>query len=63
MTDHEEYRNLLNQLAQRKGIEPEFRDNWGNLHSIPLETKKKILSAMGCGVEEFRGGEKSSPSR
>ena len=53
MTDHEEYWNLLDQLAQRKGIEPEFRDNWGNLHSIPLETKKKILSAMGCGVENI----------
>ena len=53
MTDHEEYWNLLDQLAQRRGVEPEFRDNWGNLRSIPLETKKKILSAMGCGVENI----------
>ncbi len=53
MSHPEDTLELLNRLAQRKGIEPEFRDNWGNIHSISPETKRKILSAMGCEVENL----------
>ena len=51
MTDPEDTLELLDRLARLKGIEPEFRDNWGKVHSISPETKREILSAMGCGVE------------
>ncbi len=53
MNNPEDTLELVNRLAQRKGIEQEFRDNWGNVHSISSETKRKILSAMGCDVENL----------
>ena len=51
MNNPDETLEFLNRLARLKGIEPEFRDNWGKVHSISPETKRDILSAMGCGVE------------
>ncbi len=51
MTDQEAYLSLLDRLTRLKGIEPEFRDTWGNLHSILPETEMKVLSAMGSKVE------------
>ncbi len=52
-SDPEEYQKLLAQLAALKGIEPEYQDVWGNLHSISPEITLKILSAMGCQVDSL----------
>jgi 4-alpha-glucanotransferase len=38
---------IVHELAELAGIEPEYYDNWGNLHITSPETKKAILSAMG----------------
>lgn len=53
MIDSEEYQPLLARLATLKGIEPEYRDNFGHIHPIQQETRVKILEAMGCSVETF----------
>jgi 4-alpha-glucanotransferase len=49
--DSDEYNKLLAQLADLKGIEPEYRDVWGNIHPISQEITFKILSAMGCQLD------------
>ncbi|WP_447980312.1 4-alpha-glucanotransferase [Candidatus Nitrospira bockiana] len=38
---------LLDQVAERYGIEPEYHDIYGNRHVIGPETKRAILGAMG----------------
>jgi 4-alpha-glucanotransferase len=47
MTDQ----GLLNELAERLGISPEYHDIWGQRHSITDETKRAILQAMGVTAE------------
>lgn len=49
-SESEEYQKLLAQLASLKGIETEYRDVWGNLHSLSPGITLRILSAMGCQV-------------
>jgi 4-alpha-glucanotransferase len=47
---------LLDQLAQRFGISPEYHDIWGQRHSISNDIKRAILQAMGvaaASVEEL----------
>ncbi len=51
MNDSEEYQKWLTRLASLKGIETDYRDVWGHIHSSTQETTMKILSAMGCPVE------------
>jgi 4-alpha-glucanotransferase len=53
MSESELFEDLLNQLAEQKGIEPDYQDIWGQSHPVPLETTLKILRAMGCRVEEL----------
>lgn len=42
---------IIEKLALSCGIEPQYTDNWGRIHPTPLETKKKILKAMGVIVD------------
>ena len=49
----EEYQEQILQLARLKGIDPEYRDIWGQGHCVPLETQMKILSALGAPVENL----------
>jgi 4-alpha-glucanotransferase len=51
MSVTETYQSLLARLAEKKGLELEYRDIWGQGHSVSTETQSKILSAMGCQVE------------
>ncbi len=39
--------SALDQLAERMGIEPEFRDARGKLVQASIETKRSLLAAMG----------------
>ncbi|MBI4773975.1 MAG: 4-alpha-glucanotransferase [Deltaproteobacteria bacterium] len=41
---------VLEDLATLSGIEPEYRDSWGNHRVIGDETKRAILEAMGFPV-------------
>ena len=41
----------LNALAQRMGIEPEYRDVRGEVIRATAETKRLLLAAMGVPVE------------
>ncbi len=41
----------IDKLAASYGIESEFTDNRGRIHTTPIETKKKILNAMGIRVD------------
>lgn len=54
----EEYQKLLTRLASLKGIEPEYRDVWGNLHYLSPNTTLGILSAMGCRLNRVEQLEK-----
>jgi 4-alpha-glucanotransferase len=56
--DPEKYQKLLAKLASLKGIEPEYRDVWGNLHSISQDITLSILSAMGCELDSSEKLEK-----
>jgi 4-alpha-glucanotransferase len=50
--------NLLDDLAVRYGIAPEYYDIWGQRHVASAESKSAILSAMGLRVgsaEDLRG--------
>ena len=42
---------IIDELAISYGIEPEYTDNWGRIHQLSIETKKKILKAMGIMVD------------
>lgn len=42
---------IIEKLALSYGIEPQYTDNWGRIHPTRLETKKKILKAMGAIVD------------
>jgi len=53
MSDREEYQKWLSRLAALKGIEPEYWDVWGHVHSNFQETQIKILSAMGCRLRSL----------
>ncbi len=37
----------VDELAALLGVEAQYYDIWGNLHTTPLETKKAIVGAMG----------------
>ncbi|HJP99476.1 MAG TPA: 4-alpha-glucanotransferase [Rhodanobacteraceae bacterium] len=39
--------SLLNELANRAGIEPGYRDTWGNHHDLSENTLHALLRAMG----------------
>ncbi|MBI4767573.1 MAG: 4-alpha-glucanotransferase [Deltaproteobacteria bacterium] len=54
----EEYQILLDRLASLKGIETEYRDIWGNLHSLSPDIILRILSAMGCRLDSVEQLEK-----
>jgi hypothetical protein len=43
---------LLDLLAQRRGIGQEYTDIWGKTTQTSLENKQAILSAMGYAVTE-----------
>jgi len=45
------YKQIIDELAASYGIEPEYIDNWGRTHPTTIETKKKILKAMGAVVD------------
>jgi 4-alpha-glucanotransferase len=53
LTMKEEYQELILQLAQQKGIDPEYRDIWGQNHLIPLETQVRMLSTLGVPVDDL----------
>jgi 4-alpha-glucanotransferase len=42
---------LLDELADRYGIAPDYYDNWGRRHVTSAETKRAILGAMGVPAE------------
>lgn len=42
---------IIEKLAVSYGIEPEYIDNFGRIHRTSVETKKKILKAMGIMVD------------
>jgi 4-alpha-glucanotransferase len=42
--------DLLDELAERCGIAPDYYDNWGRRHVASSETKRAILSAMGIAA-------------
>src|SRR5438105_1954324 len=42
--------NLLNELAERFGISPDYHDIWGQRHIISHDTKRAILQAMGVAA-------------
>ena len=44
-------KQIIDQLAASYGIEPEYRDNWGRIHPTSVETKQKILKAMGANTD------------
>jgi 4-alpha-glucanotransferase len=41
----------LDTLAERAGIEPEFRDARGDMKTTPPETKRRLLAAMGVKAD------------
>ena len=43
-------KSLIDKLAVSHGIESQYIDNWGRIRSTSLETKKKLLKAMGIPV-------------
>jgi 4-alpha-glucanotransferase len=43
---------LLDTLAERYGVAPDYYDNWGRQHVVTPETKREILRAMGLGVQD-----------
>ncbi|MBW2109492.1 MAG: hypothetical protein JRI36_12630, partial [Deltaproteobacteria bacterium] len=45
-------RSTIEELASSVGIEPEFTDNWGQIHVTPFETKARILAGMGLLAHE-----------
>jgi 4-alpha-glucanotransferase len=45
------YRQIIDRLAESYGIEPEYQDNWSRVHRTSLETKQKVLMAMGVDVD------------
>ena len=45
---------IIEKLAVSYGIEPEYIDNLGRIHRTSVETKKKILKAMGIMVDSPR---------
>ncbi len=45
------HKHIINKLAASYGIEPEYRDNWGQTHPTLVETKRNILKAMGVNVD------------
>ncbi|HOQ43955.1 MAG TPA: 4-alpha-glucanotransferase [Bryobacteraceae bacterium] len=47
----ESYEQALDRAAQMWGIEPEYGDTWGHLHTTTPETKKGILKALGVPVD------------
>lgn len=48
------HKQIIDKLAASYGIEPEYIDNWGRTHPTNVETKKKILKAMGAVVDTPR---------
>ncbi|WP_447984183.1 4-alpha-glucanotransferase [Nitrospira sp. Nam74] len=42
---------LVDELAKRFGIDPEYYDIFGHKHLVPLETKSAILASMGIRTE------------
>lgn len=44
--------SIIEKLALSYGIEPEYIDNWGSVHRTPVDTKKKILRAMGVLADD-----------
>jgi 4-alpha-glucanotransferase len=42
---------IIDKLALSYGIETQYMDNWGRIHATRLETKKKILKAMGVTAD------------
>ncbi len=40
----------LDRLAAHYGIEPGFRDNWGEQRAIPAASKRALLAALGGAV-------------
>jgi 4-alpha-glucanotransferase len=47
LSEDRKYEEVLDQAAALWGIEPQFWDIWGNLHTTSAETKRSILRAMG----------------
>lgn len=48
--EHDEH-GLLNELAERCGIAPDYHDIWGQRHVTSDDTKRAILGAMGLRVD------------
>ncbi|HEY0800754.1 MAG TPA: hypothetical protein VGD54_07920, partial [Steroidobacteraceae bacterium] len=46
---------LIERLAQLRGIADAYHNYRGELKYFSLETKARILSAMGCAVDDSRG--------
>lgn len=44
--------SLIDQLVEARGIESEYVDAWGNQATIKLESKIKILAAMGYPTDD-----------
>ncbi len=44
--------NVLNQLAELCGIEPEYHDIWGRIHKVSNKTKLDLLRAMGLPMDD-----------
>ncbi len=48
--------NVLDQLAELCGIEPEYHDIWGRTHKVSEKTKLDLLRVMGLPRKLFSGG-------
>ena len=44
------YEQIIDELAQSYGIEPEYEDTWGRVHETSLSTKRNILKGLGVDV-------------
>jgi hypothetical protein len=44
--------NVLDQLAELCGIEPEYHDIWGRTHKVSEKTKLDLLRVMGLSVDD-----------
>lgn len=44
--------NVLDQLAELCGIEPEYHDIWGRTHKVSEKTKLDLLRVMGLPVDD-----------
>lgn len=50
-------------LAELCGIEPRYRDIWGQEHEVSVETKRAVLAAMGLSAESEADAQQALETR